>query len=246
MPGWGGLSHNIFENKPYDFYENVEIAKEVLKYYDIDRFSLIGYSFGGSMAIKLAIEMAHRLDKLVIVSGIVDYKVIENEPFRKIILLLKQLNAGWFIKYKVMSEINRYIRVLSNYIDREILLEYRDMMSKSNPRILMESVFALFNVDLRKEISVIKSNQPPILIVNSDTEDKIFEKEADFLAKELNVENRYHITGAHDDFILRPKSETVQKVMEFLLEDDYNFLKDLHFPELGKLNLNFLSAFFRK
>jgi len=120
-----------------------------------------------------------------------------------------------------MKETRRYMRLLAADIDQEFLYEYKDAMENASPKILLESAFALFNVDLKKEIEAIRLHLPPTLIVNSIKEEELFKKEAVFLAESLGVENICHITGLHDDFILRPKAETVHKVMEFLLEGDY-------------------------
>ncbi|MDQ6985179.1 MAG: hypothetical protein Q9M91_01370 [Candidatus Dojkabacteria bacterium] len=52
VPGWGGLSDNIFKDNKFSIDECVEIAEKVLEEYRVKTCNIIGYSYRGAFSLR--------------------------------------------------------------------------------------------------------------------------------------------------------------------------------------------------
>jgi pimeloyl-ACP methyl ester carboxylesterase len=214
LPCWIGYSENYLDIKSFRIEEYVDIAKEVLKSYDVDKFSVIGYSFGGALAIKLASEIKDSIKQIVIVSSLINGRVIHS-PTKTLILLavkLKQFRRVRNQIFKTFYKIKPII--LNNGVSEEQLSLYSDMMSHLNAEVITRSAFQLFTNNWTTYLQAI--NDKPILIVNSIDEPPMFRQQAGYMRRYLKNEKSIYLHGMHDDFILSPDKKVVRDVLKFL------------------------------
>lgn len=218
LPGWTGYSDNVFQGREFSIDEYVDIAKVILRDYKVERFSVIGYSFGGALALKLASDLKDKVDKVVLVSSVINSKLIDR------INITRLIKTAHFLKYysilkrivlRKMREVNSVL-IMESSIPPVFLNMYSDMVRQVNARVITESIYQLFTSDYSKYLENIKDKD--ILIVNSMNEDRMFRIQAHFLRNFFKNEKSLHIVGTHDDFILRCKEEVVKDVINFLVK----------------------------
>ncbi|MEO6728688.1 MAG: alpha/beta hydrolase [Candidatus Dojkabacteria bacterium] len=216
LPGWAGYSEDMFRNRDFNIDEYVDIAKQILKDYKVEEFSVIGYSFGGAMALKLAADLKNQVKKVVLVSSVINSNLIGRFHTFKLINIVHYLKYYSVLKTMIIRKMREVSKVLiiEESVPEVFLEMYSDMVAHLDPRVIAESIYQLFTSDYTKYLEDIKDKE--ILIVNSSQEDKIFRVQAEYLRKSLQNEKSLHIHGSHDDFILRCKADVVKDVINFL------------------------------
>jgi len=214
LPGWIGYSENFLHNEKFSIDEYVEIAKEILKDYKVKEFSVVGYSFGGMLGIKLASDWKDKVRNVVIVSTIINGNIV-NSRTAFLIRLAKRLKAYSNLesiikrKFKALSKI-----LLSKDYPSNTLNLYQDMLSHIDGKVMLESAYQLFSSDWTHYLLDIKDKK--IMVVNSKDETRMFRQQAEYIRRHLGGEKSFYLHGTHDDFILNPKKEVVEKVINFL------------------------------
>ncbi len=219
LPGWIGASDNIFTEEKFSLDRYIQVAETVLEFYGVRNFSLIGYSFGGALAIRLAVDHPERVNKLVLVSTFVDGKLNQRSGIGRILKCLYLFKWGWFLKIYVKLRFRKY----ENCLRKEGFFEsgmkfYERLVSKCNGTILLQSIYTLFNTDWTNSLRQLKGSRH-ILVVSSKDEDKFLRAQSEHIRRELEHEKTMFIHGRHEDFLLKPNSEVVKKVVDFLTND---------------------------
>lgn len=217
IPGWAGWSDNTFESEPFSFDAVMDIADAVKKHYGIEKFSIIGYSFGGALAILYALRHLQEINSLVIVSAIVDGKLMDKERVKFWVKIAYRL--GWASKVK-STMVKKYkgarMEIATAGIDPALLEQYDAMIKRTNSKILLEGIYSLFNLDIRDQLEKLKVVDK-LLIINSAEEESFFRRQAEFLRRFFQTEASFKIHGSHNDFIARPRQEYIKKVIDFLI-----------------------------
>jgi pimeloyl-ACP methyl ester carboxylesterase len=217
LPGWSGWSENLFREDPtlplIPTY--LDIAEHVLKEYKVDKFSVIGYSFGAALAFMLAARNPERILRLALTSPVIFGGLTHQTKQHRLLGWVKRLNAHKLMRRRFRRRIESLLPDFRKLVSADLVDMYMTMYMRTDSVVLMNSIWELFNTDnedLLPEVGKVKN----ILIVNSQEEDKLFRMQAEHLRRHLPSEHTLKIHGTHDDFILRPKSETVEQVMNFL------------------------------
>jgi esterase/lipase len=218
LPGWSGWSENIFKGTQFSMEEYVNLAEYVLDYYKVKRFSLIGYSFGGALAIKLANKRLPDIKNLVLVSTVVNDNLIKNSPEVKKIKLAKVLKQKQRLKGHILKEFSSYKDIATANFGECMLDEYNQMLNRSDVNVIFDSLYELFTSDLTSEIQNLNAIKN-ILIVSSEDEGAFFTDQSDYICNILKNENTFKIKGSHEDFILRPNKENIKHVLDFLTQE---------------------------
>lgn len=76
FPGWTGYTEKeVFEDGDYDIEEVIKMCEHVIDHYStmykIKHFSIIGYSFGGALAVRIGSIYKYRLEQIALVSTII-------------------------------------------------------------------------------------------------------------------------------------------------------------------------------
>lgn len=218
LPGWIGDSENIFRNQVFDIEEFIRIAKEVLKAHDVTKFNILGYSFGGALAIKLANEMPDRVKKVVLVSPVIDGNA---SKFTKEVIevnLVKLLHIPYAMKLHIQNRWKKLAPLLlAENCPPTFISIYGQMVQMVDQDVLLNSIYTLFHLNWCSYLTCLENKE--CLIVNSRTETKLFRKQAELLRRKLSNKNSLYLTGQHEDFLLNPKSEVVRQVVQFLISD---------------------------
>jgi len=69
VPDLPGFGKNPAPFKPWDIDNYVEWVKDFIETQKLEKFFLLGHSFGGRIAIKLAIKYPEKIEKLILVSS---------------------------------------------------------------------------------------------------------------------------------------------------------------------------------
>ncbi len=216
LPGWIGYSENLFkETKQVDIEDYISIAKEIIKTYNLKEFSLLGYSYGAALAIRLAHECQDEVKNVVLVSSVFDSKIIQKTKEIRFLKLIKRLKMYELLKLLVYHrwKLLKYV-LLKEGLPANYLNLYYSMMLQVDPRVITESLDALFSIDWSNYLESLENKR--LLIVNSRTESKMFRKQAELLRRRFPEGKSLYLSGHHDDFVLRPKSEVVRQVVNFL------------------------------
>jgi len=213
IPGWAGLSQNIFKGKEFDIDLIINIAIKVLENYHVETFSLIGYSFGSAISVKLAKTLGNRITSLVLVSPFINSNLLTRNKEKTVINFAYKHKLGKLIKMYVLRKFKTYD--LKTYPEQLIKLYYF-FLKNADSKVLLDSIHWLFNANLEADLSALKIIGE-ILIVNSKTETLYFREQSRFIRTKLAAEDSLKISGNHEDFLLKPKSAIVKKVLEFLL-----------------------------
>lgn len=219
LPGWIGASENVFCDEKFSLDKYIQVANSVLDFYQIKKYSLIGYSFGGSLAIRLAADHLNRIDKLVLVSAFVDGKLSVGSRNNRLIKFLYSLKWGWCMKVYVYLTFRKYEKVLLS----EGLIEsgvnfYERLISKCDGTLLLQSIYTLFNTDWTVYLRKIKGFTN-ILVVSSKNEDEYMRVQSRHIRRELEHERTMFIHGSHEDFLLKPNTEIIKAVVDFVTKE---------------------------
>jgi len=215
IPGWIGHSESNhgMDNDPIE--EMTEIAEQVLNEYGIKDFNLLGYSFGGAVAIHLANKDKKRIKRMALVSTIVNSDLNKGSKDSQRLNLIEKTRLHFFMKYYLKYRFGLYYKPLVNTgVPKEFLKMYENMINTVSTRYVLESLKELFISDRREELRNI--SELPILIVNSKSETSYFRKQAGSIRHILGDERSLYIEGNHEDFLLYPNGETVKQVIRFL------------------------------
>jgi len=216
LPGWVGDSENIFENNEFSFDECVEICLRILRNYNVKKVSIIGFSFGTAIETLLAYKIRNRIEKLVYVSPFLDRHLGMDDYNLAVIQRAYNWKMSKTLKFYVRTRFDFiYSKVLKQSgMPKELLLEYRKLILKSEPKTLLESIHQLFSVDLRRYLKLL--TDIPVLVINSKEENKMFRRNAAMIRRLSKNDKSLYIHGRHEDFLLKPYRTVCTKVLDFL------------------------------
>jgi pimeloyl-ACP methyl ester carboxylesterase len=226
LPGWAGWSdQHVLNSNDSLLAEYVNIANAVIAYYQLERFAIIGYSFGTNLAIHLSSQHLDRLNALTIVSPVL-FKDLNQRAIQGVLVrLLNQTKTYFILNAVVRNQVRRVLKVLSRHYSYTVLSEYLAMLNMINPRIMSMALKELMNDD----VTAIVAGYPtdlPILVVASEDEQPLFRSNAARLRHLLKQHKTLYLTGDHDQFLISPKSEVVQKVIHFLTGSELKSPRD--------------------
>lgn len=214
-PGWIGNSEGKVRDGEYSLEEFVRIAKKVLEYYYVKKLHLIGNSFGGSVATRLAYDWKKRVKKVVLISAVLSGSRFEKQVYYIYARTLKLINAGWLIRLYVNLRYQEYKReVIKQGLDGRFIKRYSELFKGMSNKVLLESIYDLFRRDWTEYLDKVKNKR--FLVINSKNENILFKKQARIIRLHLNKEKSIFLEGSHEEFALKPDKKIVEKVVKFL------------------------------
>jgi pimeloyl-ACP methyl ester carboxylesterase len=217
LPGWIGYSESYKKGEEYSMESVVEIGRGILDFYKVEKFSVLGYSFGGSLALKIAADWEDRVEKIVLVSAVLNSMEVEGTKYVRWVNLAKRLQAGSLMKNFIIRKFNSYRKYLrSEGLDKDYMDMYMKMVANIDSKILLESIYTLFHSDWSCYLDRVKKMR--VLVVNSSDEDIMFRKQAERIRRKLENYKSLFISGDHDNFLLKPDDKVVGKIISFLSE----------------------------
>jgi len=213
LPGWVGMTESD-KTGEFDLKQIERITKEIIKDYKISEFGVLGYSFGGILAIKTARRYNHRITKIALVSAVINGQLTTSSKDYKRIEMVEKLGLANVSKYYLQSRFRKYSKsLLEDGVPAPFLQWYQSMMANIDGRALFQSIKILFTGDFTSDF--MKLPEVPLLIVNSKNETKYFRQQAAYLRRLVKGESSLYLTGEHEDFILHPKKKVVKQLINF-------------------------------
>jgi len=219
FPGWIGGTDNIFVNEVFSLDRYIQVAEAVLAFYGVKEFSLIGYSFGGALAIRLAVDHPESVKKLVLVSAFVDGNLNPQGTISKLLKYLHKLKWGWLLKIYVRLR----FRIYEDCLRKEGFSEsgtkyYERLVARCDGTVLLQSISSLFNSDWTDYLRRLRGSRH-ILVISSKDESGFLKAQSEHIRRELEHEKTMFIHGNHEDFLLKPNTEVVKAVVDFMTGD---------------------------
>jgi pimeloyl-ACP methyl ester carboxylesterase len=217
LPGWVGESDNYKHGKHFAMDDYAKIVQGFTDYYDLPAYSLLGYSFGATLAIKLAADNLNKIQSLVLVSPVVSGKTISNHsPLKLFVNTVNHFHAGWFLKSLlklIFIYYHWYVKKHSS-LTPEIYNRFVRYEKNMQARILSETAAELFNADWSFHLNALK--EVNALIISSRTENEIFTRQAELVRTYLRHEHTLYFKGWHQDFLLKPDQKLISEILSFL------------------------------
>lgn len=223
IPGWAGWSDNTLlptlnKNGKLELDDYIQLADKVLKVYKVNEFNVIGYSFGGNLALRLALDYSKQVKKVAIVSPILFGELNAGGRHYRLISLTKKLKAYSAFKIRMANRFRELIGEMKDLMGDTVVEWYKSMYDRMHSRSLVECLYTLFTdpgTIFKERINEI----PKLLVVSSRDEDPVFRRQAAYLRRLVKSEKKMFLRGSHSDFILHPNSKAVKAVMKFLVTD---------------------------
>lgn len=165
LPGHGESSP--FQEK-FSSQKVAELVEQLVDELGYERFNLMGFSFGGILAMRTFKRLSHRIDRLIMIAPCVDHRAIPLPAFRRFILyhFNEFLGVPKIRKYfyelvhnqrtvhlvlKILQKIGHLERV--NQLERKLL-----KTSESTISVLNIQIHEIFTTEF--EIGSVKHNTP--------------------------------------------------------------------------------------
>lgn len=214
LPGWVGNSTPSKRAIGYDEDLVLDIADRLTDEYEFDKYSVLGYSFGTSLSVRHSANHLDRVDKVALISPLLNGPIAQTSQSR-LLNFVNTTKTPWFLKYYVKHRFNKYRKFLSKQpLISEVLDDYLKLIQKADSKILFESIYHLFNTDYTEYIKQIPSEK--LLVVSSKQESQFLRKQAEYLRRVIDGEKTTFLSGAHEDFVLKPNSQKANEIIDFL------------------------------
>jgi pimeloyl-ACP methyl ester carboxylesterase len=218
VSGWIGESENLQKEEMFSLDYVADLVRCLLDELKVRKFSVMGYSFGGAVALKVASELIGNVEKIVFISAVVAPLSCENMHPVSDINFMRRWNLKFLLKNVIVRDYYKWRKELSaNGLPEKFLSLYDRLVERSDNRVMAESVYTLFHTDLSGYLERIKDI--PTLVINSHDEEKLFHEQAEIIRRKLSGEKSVVVHGEHVDFLLRPNHNVVDKIVDFLSED---------------------------
>lgn len=216
LPGWIGESENIYTDSTYSEDDTLDLVRSVIKYYELKNFSVIGFSFGSTLATRIYNEFSEVVEKLVLVSPVLSGISVDDKLIRSTLKLVKKYNAYDIAKQYVLIRFKYYKKYLrTTGMESSVIDQYYKMVKKVDSKVLFTSLEHLYSSDYSKYLTKLKDRN--VMIVSSINELPYFRKQAGHIRHILDGEKNLYLRGNHEDFVLKPKADNVKQVMDFLV-----------------------------
>ncbi|KKR06035.1 MAG: hypothetical protein UT34_C0001G0075 [candidate division WS6 bacterium GW2011_GWF2_39_15] len=216
IPGWIGNSQNIFEHKKFRYDRMMELLDFLVESLGLETFTLMGYSFGTTLSVVLNEKYKERVDKVVLISPLLNGKNIHQDPGVEALRLLR--------RYELYPVASLYTRVRFKQYSADLIKKgypqylidlYSQMLATMSPHVELDSIYELFSSDFTKYIPPLKKKRTMILYGNDDMpaiQNEVIQLQA------LLPEALYRMfPGRHEGFLLRPEPSVINSVKEFIL-----------------------------
>lgn len=223
LPGWAGWSDRSYlqpekSERRITLDEYVDIADAVLTSYQVKSFRIIGYSFGGNLALRLAIRHPEQVNRVVLVSAVLFGNLLKGTKAYRLLRIGRLLKLHKILERRLIKGFVTAAKQVKLDSGDSIIDLYGAMYKQIHAPSLMECLNALFEdsgEDLVKKINSI----PHLLVINSRDEDNMFRKQAERIRRIVDHEKTLFLNGSHNDFLVNPSLKNVKQVMRFLLAD---------------------------
>ncbi|MDO8486284.1 MAG: alpha/beta hydrolase [Candidatus Staskawiczbacteria bacterium] len=197
IPDLPGFGKSEAPEKPWNFNNYVNFIEEFTESINLRNFYLLGHSFGGSVAVKIAIDVPQKVNRLFLVACAC---IRKKTTFKK-----------------VLAKISKFIRIFSflpyYFLARKAF--YKFIIKKSDyvytEGIMKETYLNVISEDLSHHLSFIKV---PTVIIWGDKDEFTPIEDAYYINKKINNSELVIIPEAGHDLNKKIPEILVKKVLE--------------------------------
>lgn len=202
-PGWGGWTDDFEMEQGFDINLVAQMGIAVMDYLECQNFNLIGYSYGGAFSCEIYQQAPTRIDRLVLVSGVVNGQLVQYDPEYKWLIRIDRLNVERLMRVFFVQRLNKYIKQLhSEGVSKQLLKQYATTFAQVQPQTMVKSAERLFNSDFSSTLQAIDDNGLPAFISFAREEKSLFQTQAQFASKLLPQAEVHEFNGNHDSFLV--------------------------------------------
>lgn len=196
LPGFG---KSAALQKPWNLNNYIEWLENFMKRLDLTDFYLLGHSFGGALAVKLAVKHPQEIKKLFLVSAACVRKKTAKKNF--FAWISKIVRLFYFLPYYSFfrKAVYKFIIGKSDYLYVE--------------GIMKETYLNVVSEDLSFHLPFIKT---PTIIIWGSKDDITPIEQAHFIAKQINNSKLIVVEGAGHDLNRKQPEVLAEKIIEDL------------------------------
>ena len=201
IPDLPGFGENPEPSQPWGTDEYAEWVKDFTEKNNLDRFFLLGHSFGGGVAIKYAVKYPQNIEKLFLIAA---------AYFRRKTLKLALFKSIAAI-FKIFSFLPFYN--LARKAFYKFIVKKSDYFNLKEGSVMKEIYLRVIKEDLSDSLPLI---QPPTIIIWGE-KDRVTPVKSAYLANK-EIKNSKLIIIKNGDHDLERKTPEIlsQKIIEFL------------------------------
>lgn len=210
IPGWAGNQQYVGSNL-VPVYQIVNITKSIVRYLKIKRYSVIGFQFGARIATTLA-SSEENIRSVVLINPVFKKSLVKrsHKVLSKLLrtsIISPILKAYYLSKY--LLEKNNIEKELSS---SEILNNYMGMLRKSNAKVISDSIYKYYNIDLSLHLtSLVQHNL--LILISKDYEDQV-----EYLRRAVGRENVNSSLIKNETYPFSLNEKLEKEVFKFLIE----------------------------
>jgi pimeloyl-ACP methyl ester carboxylesterase len=222
LPGWAGWSDVLNREREISVMDDfVDVLSEIAAVENLDKYSIIGYSFGASLAVKLAARDPESVNAIALVSSVLFGSEFNNSPRSFLVKFLNNIFGGHLLfKEFIYRRFKLFVPQMESKWNPASLRLFTSMVANADSKVILQSAVELFETSLRRELLEI-DDEIPIIVANSTEESNFFQRQSKLLRDLLKHEKNIFLSGTHNDFIMNAEQEPVYKLLEMLVSDNY-------------------------
>jgi len=220
VPGWIGYSENYFKHRRFSMDALLDIACKVIDHFNPPTFKIIGYSFGGVVAMRLTDKYAERVKKLALVSTLVNANHTKYYSLPLLARIINRLQMFSVIKYYIKEGVVKMEAIArKRNMAEEYLRIFDEMFENCDAKVLSDSIYDFFHLDYREYLLKVSSKNIPIILVNSDDDFNFLKKQGKLMRDLLKDVKYTTLHGDHNSFVINGDSLKVKNLIRRIVED---------------------------
>lgn len=145
LPGWIGMTESVGKEEVFNLEDILKITKEVVKEYKMEKFNVIGYSYGSLLALESAKSFSDRVERVAVVSPVIKKSKVLDFDVAFGVAALKVTGTHFLLRPYLNYRFKKYKQaLLDNGVPVQFVYLYEEMMKKARTKYLLQSIHDLF------------------------------------------------------------------------------------------------------
>jgi len=214
LPGFGGYSS--LPEKNFTLNQYLKIIEKFILSFKLKKYYLLGYSFGGALAINIVKRKSIIPQKLILVSAFYDGKdVFKYKPYIKYLRFFKKIKAKSLLNNLYTTLMNNLIKVTSYQDYIKIKNEnYTKQLFKENKNMSLSASYCLME-QLKESYVNDFFYDIPTLVIYSENDLVFIKKQMEILSKNPKITSYFVKDADHRHFFFKVK-KSVNKIVAFI------------------------------
>jgi len=193
LPGFGASDQ---PKTAWELDDYCDFIEEFIKLLNLEKFYLLGHSFGGALAVKCSLEFPEKTEKLFLVSAACFRK---KTPKKRFLYILSKIFPSCFLSSSLLR------RAFYRFIVRSDYLFVEGLMKEIYLKVIKQDLS-----DILPQVQV------PTVIVWGEKDNITPIKDANLINKKIKNSNLEILPGAKHDLNLKNPEELSEAITKFL------------------------------